>query len=174
MDSTSELGNEPEPTTLQRLVDRPFIAPLANEYDTRQRTKTLRRHGPRITSLRRRTMLLNKLQVDGVMLSDDVLALFDSTYRLNMISHLRKVVRAQGDALDSFSPTMQISQVDQDFDILNAIGFVDPEQHRPKNPTPQDVTASSYCNSNYLIVVVSPDLTDYYERDVARLREFRA
>jgi hypothetical protein len=119
------VGNASEHTTLQSLTGRPFIAPLANEYPPR--TKTLRRHGPPVTAQRRRTMHLHKLQVDGVMLSDDVLALFDSTYRLNVISNLRQVVRAQGDVLDSFSPTLQISQV-EDFDISNVIGFVDPEQ----------------------------------------------
>jgi hypothetical protein len=133
------LGDGAEP--LQSLVDWPFVAPLANEHDARPRT--IRRHGPRITSLRRRTMHLNKLQVDGVVISDDV---------------MRKEVRAQGDVLDSFSPTMQISQV-EDFDISNVLGFVDPEQNPLKKHTPQDATAVSYCSdSNYLIVVVSISL----------------
>ncbi len=60
-------------------------------------------------------MHLNKLQVDCVGISDDVLALFDSAYRLKIISNLRNVVRAQGDVLNNFSPMMQISQV-EDFD----------------------------------------------------------
>jgi hypothetical protein len=63
-------------------------------------------------------------------------------------------VRSQGDALDSFSPTLQISQV-EDFDISNVIGFVDPEQHPPQAPTPEDATAPGYSSSNYIIVVVS-------------------
>jgi hypothetical protein len=147
------LGDGAEP--LQSLVAGPFVAPLANELDARPRT--LHRHGPRVTSLRRRTMHLNKLQVDGVVISDDVLALFDSAYRLNMISNLRKEVRAQGDVLDSFSPTMQISQV-EDFDISNVLGFVDPEQNPQKTHTPQDATVVSYSDSNYLIVVVSISL----------------
>jgi len=149
------VDNASEHTTLQSLAGRPFLAQLANEYPPR--TKTLRRHGPPVTAQRRRTMHLHKLQVDGVMLSDDVLALFDSTYRLNMISNLRQVVRAQGDALDSFSPTLQISQV-EDFDISSVIGFVDPEQHPPQTPTPEDATAPGYSSSNYIIVVVSISL----------------
>ena len=52
---------------------------------------------------------------------------------------------------------MQISQV-EDFDISNVLGFVDPEQNPLKTHTPQDATAVSYSDSNYLIVVVSISL----------------
>ena len=105
--------------SVRSLADGPFAGPLGDRATTR-----MRRAGQR-----RRTMNLHKLQVDGVVLSDDLRALFDKTFRLNMISNLRKVVRAQGDALDSFSATLQISQV-EDFDISNVIGFVDPAHAR--------------------------------------------
>jgi hypothetical protein len=133
------------------LVDGPSVAPLASEEHIRPRT--LRRKAPRATSLRRRTMHMNKLQVDGVVLSDDVLALFDSAYRQKIISNLRNVVRTQGDVLNSFSPMLQISQV-EDFDISNVLGFVDPEN----NPLKKHGTEVSYSDSNYLIVVVSISL----------------
>jgi hypothetical protein len=151
------LGDAAEPAAepVPGLVDGSFVAALANEHGTRPRT--LRRQAPRTTSLRRRTMHLNKLQVDGVVLSDDVLALFDSAYRLNMISNLRKVVRAQGDVLESFSPMMQISQV-EDFGVSNVLGFVDPENNPLKKPSPQDASVVSYSDSNYIIVVVSISL----------------
>ena len=126
------------------------VAPLASE----RRPRTLRRQAPRATSLRRRTMHMNKLQVDGVVISDDVLALFDSAYRLKSISNLRNVVRTQGDVLNSFSPTMQISQV-EDFDVSNVLGFVDPENNPLKKHTAAEV---SYSDANYLIVVVSISL----------------
>ena len=171
----AEAAAEPVPG----LVDGSLVAPLANEHGTRPRT--LRRQAPRTTSLRRRTMHLNKLQVDGVVLSDDVLALFDSAYRLNMISNLRKVVRAQGDVLESFSPMMQISQV-EDFGVSNVLGFVDPGNNPLKKPSPQDATVVSYSDSNYLIVVVSISLIITsvlllvcvsFLRDVLEKREMR-
>ena len=122
-------------------------------------------------------MHLNKLQVDCVVISDDVLALFDSAYRLKIISNLRNVVRAQGDVLNNFSPMMQISQV-EDFDISNVLGFVDPEN----NPLKKTGTEVSYSDSNYLIVVVSISLIITsvlllvcvsFLRDVLEKREMR-
>jgi hypothetical protein len=148
------VGVDPEqaPPSVRSLADGPFAGPLGDRATTRTRG----------AGQRRRTMNLHKLQVDGVVLSDDLRALFDNTFRLNMISNLRKVVRAQGDALDSFSATLQISQV-EDFDISNVIGFVDPAHARtppagdaPAGDAPAgDATAEEYSKSNYVIVVVS-------------------
>ena len=172
------LGDAAEPAAepAHGLFDGSFVAPPASEHGTR--LGTLHRQARRAASLRRRTMHLNKLQVDGVVISDDVLALFDSAYRLKIISNLRNVVRAQGDVLNNFSPMMQISQV-EDFDISNVLGFVDPENNPLKTHT---VTEVSYSNSNYLIVVVSISLIITsvlllvcvsFLRDVLEKREMR-
>ena len=129
-------------TGLSDLAHRPFAGRLAAERGTAQR---------------RRTMNLHKLQVDGVVLSDDLRALYDSTFRINMVSNLRTVVREQGDALDSFSATLQISQV-EDFDISNVIGFADPA-HVQRPPAAGDmeepVRPEPYSESSHMIVVVA-------------------
>jgi hypothetical protein len=119
---------EQERTSAWSPVDRLFTDTLGD------RAKT----GKRGTGHRRRTMTLHKLQVDGVLLSDDLRALFDHTFRLNMISNLRNLVREEGIALSSFSETLQVSEV-EDFDISNVIGFIDPA--RAQTPPVRDATA---------------------------------
>lgn len=108
---------------------------------------------------RRRTMSLHTLRIDGVVLTDDINTLYDSTYRLRSISNIREAVRTQGDSLQSFSPTLQISKV-EDLDISNVVGFVDPRPNR--KPEEQEAETglkhTSYSSSNYVVVVVAISL----------------
>jgi hypothetical protein len=108
----------------------------------------------RAPGMRRRTMSVHTLQVDGVLVSDQLSLLTEDSDRLQVISSLRESVYSTGEMLVLFSSALQISSV-EDFDLAGVVGFVSPAAlPAPRNPP----SSASAWVPNYVLVISSISL----------------
>jgi hypothetical protein len=106
------------------------------------------------TGLRRRTMGMHTLFVDGVMIGKTLEVLVEDADRLQVISYLRDSVYDMGEMMVLFSNTLQISSV-EDFDIAGVVGFVAPNALPPPRNPPNK---STYWIPNYIVIIISISL----------------